>query len=168
MSREINFPGKDVVREMKKYMESKAYNKLIERRFFQYEKIKKAVWEARNDKGTVNTGGNGRGQVFVSDPTANAAINAAMPIPCVIIEVGENDIEKVRDPEKWLNVIAATYRRYEEGVAADVLRDRYRGEPQVKTCMDNYISKATYYFILREIENYAMMCACQIGLVRVF
>ncbi len=152
-----------------KYQGIRKYNsKLIERRFFQEDKIRRAVFEARHDNGGGKTGGGGSGHAFVSDPTASAAMREVSPLRAVEIEVGKNESETVKWPEKWLAVIEATYRRYSDGVAAGILRDRYRGETQVKTCMENYISKATYYFILREIENYAMMCACQMGLVRVF
>jgi hypothetical protein len=151
-----------------KYKGTRKYGKLIERRFFQYEKIKQAVWEARNDSGANKTGGNGSGHAFVSDPTANAAMRVVSLLPAVEIEVGKNETETIKWPEKWLAVIEATYRRYEGGVAKKILHDRYKGETQVKTCMENFISKATYYFILKEIENYAMMCACQAGLVKVF
>lgn len=153
---------------IEKYNGTRKYGKLIERRFFQEDKIRQAVFEARNDSGAGKTGGNGSGHAFVSDPTASAAMREISPLRAVEIEVGKNETETIKWPEKWLQVIEATYRRYEGGVAASILRDRYNGESQVKTCMDNYISKATYYFILKEIENYAMMCACQTGLVKVF
>ncbi|MDF2563895.1 MAG: hypothetical protein K0Q53_290 [Massilibacillus sp.] len=49
------------------------YNaKYIEKIFYQYEKIKQAVYEARKDSGVSKTGGSGH--AFVSDPTENMAM----------------------------------------------------------------------------------------------
>lgn len=152
-----------------KYQGIRKYNsKLIERRFFQEDKIRRAVFEARHDSGGGKTGGGGSGHAFVSDPTASAAMREVSPLRAVEIELGKNETETVKWPEKWLAVIEATYRRYEKGVGAQILKDRYRGESPVKTCMENYISRTTYYSVVSEIDSFAMMCACQVGLVRVF
>jgi hypothetical protein len=153
---------------IEKYPGMKKYSKLIERRFYQYEKIKKAVWEAKNDSGAGKTGGNGSGHAFVSDPTANAALQNVMPIYSVEIEIGKNDIEKVRDPEKWLAVIAATYRRYEGGIIENLLKYRYKGEPYQQICMNLHISSSTYYQMITEAQQFALACACQVGLVKIF
>jgi hypothetical protein len=49
------------------------YNaKYIEKIFYQYEKIKQAVYETRKDSGVCKTGGGGH--ALVSDPTANVAL----------------------------------------------------------------------------------------------
>jgi hypothetical protein len=90
------------------------------------------------------------------------------PLHAVTIEIGKNEVETIKHPEKWLAVINATYQRYEKGVGAQILRDRYKGESPIKTCVNNFISRTTYYSIVTEIDSYALMCACQMGLVRVF
>ncbi|WP_276726062.1 hypothetical protein [Selenomonas noxia] len=37
-----------------------------------------------------------------------------------------------------------------------------------KICRELYISKNTYYETIRHIRSYALACACQMGLMRVF
>lgn len=152
---------------IEKYNGTRKYGKLIERRFFQYEKIKQAVWEARNDSGGNKTGGNGSGHAFVSDPTANAAMKGASLLPAVEIEVGKNETETIKWPEKWLIVIEATYRRYKDGVVEKLLKCRYSGDPYQKTCMELHISTTTYYQIITEVQQFALACACQVGVVSV-
>ncbi|WP_196606610.1 hypothetical protein [Pectinatus frisingensis] len=139
----------------------------IEKRFYQYEKIKKAVWEARNDSGIGRTGGNSTGHAFVSDPTANVAVKEVMPIKSVTIKVC-NDTETIKQPEKWLQVIEATYNHYSEGIVVDLLKCRYSNEPYQQTCMNLHISTSLYYQMLIEARQYALACACQVGLVKVF
>ena len=140
----------------------------IEKRFYQYEKIKRAVWEARHDSGANKTGGNGSGHAFISDPTANAAMRESMPLYAVTIEIGKNEVETVKQPEKWLRVIEATYGNYEGGIVGDLLKYRYNGETYQQTCMDLHISSSTYYQMITEAQQYALACACQVGLVKVF
>ncbi|WP_432748218.1 hypothetical protein [Pectinatus frisingensis] len=140
----------------------------IEKRFYQYEKIKKAVWEARNDSGVGRTGGNSTGHAFVSDPTANVAVKEVMPIKTVTIKIGKYDTETVKQPEKWLQVIEATYNHYSEGIVIDLLKHRHSNEPYQQTCMNLHISSSTYYQMIVEVQQYALACACQVGLVKVF
>lgn len=151
---------------IEKYNGTRKYSKLIERRFFQKEKIERAVWEAKNDSGSVKTGGGGH--AFVSDPTANKALRNVVPLKSVDIEVGKNEVETIRDPEKWLQVIHATYRHYEGGIVESLLKYRYAGETYQKTCMNLHISSTTYYQMITEVQQFALACACQVGLVRVF
>lgn len=140
----------------------------IEKRFYQYEKIKLAVWEARHDSGANKTGGNGSGHAFVSDPTANAAMRESMPLYAVTIEIGKNEVETVKQPEKWLKVIEATYKRYKGGPIEQLLKRRYAGESHTQICMELCISQNVYYCMLREVSRFSLACACQEGLVRVF
>ena len=139
----------------------------IEKRFYQYEKIKKAVWEARNDSGIGRTGDNSTGHAFVSDPTADVAVKEVMPIKSVTIKVC-NDTEIIKQPEKWLTVIEATYKHYEGGIGVELLKHRYSNEYYQQTCQVLHISSSTYYQIINEVQQYAVSCACQIGLIKVF
>ncbi|WP_110953056.1 hypothetical protein [Anaerosinus massiliensis] len=140
----------------------------IEKRFYQYEKIKKAVFEARKDPAACKTGGNGSGHAFVSDPTANVAMKEVMPLPSVIIEVAKNETEVIKQPEKWLKIVEQTYLYYKNGIVYDMLKSRYSGEHYQKTCRELHISSSTYYQMITEAQHYALACACQVGLVRVF
>jgi hypothetical protein len=74
----------------------------------------------------------------------------------------------VRDPEKWLAVIAATYRRYEGGIVDKLLKYMYKGEPYQQICMNLHISSSTYYQMITEAQQFALACACQVGLVKIF
>ena len=141
---------------------------MIERRFFQEEKIRKAVIAARNDSGAGKTGGGGSGHAFVSDPTANVAMNNVSFLRTVDIEIGKNEVETVKWPEKWLAVIKATYSFYSGGVIGELLRCRYSGEPYQTTCINMNISKSLYYQMMVEVQSYALACACQVGLAKVF
>lgn len=140
----------------------------IEKRFYQYPKIKAAVFEARNDAAHAHTGGNGSGHSYVSDPTANVAIRAATPLKAVTITILKNQPEIVRRPEDWLSVVEATYKKYKGDITESVLKCRYAGENNLTTCTDLHISKNVYYCIVREANNYALACACQLGLIKVF
>lgn len=152
-----------------KYQGIRKYNsKLIERRFFQEDKIRRAVFEARYDSGGGKTGGGGSGHAFVSDPTASAAMREVSPLRAIEIELGKNETETIKWPEKWLAVIEATYRRYEGGIIEQLLKYRYAGEPYQKTCMELHISSSTYYQMITEVQQFALACACQVGVVRVF
>jgi hypothetical protein len=153
---------------IEKYQGTRKYSKLIERRFYQHDKIRQAVFEARNDSGAGKTGGNGSGHAFVSDPTANVAIRKVSPLHAVTIEIGKNEVETIKWPEKWLAVIEATYRRYEGGSVESLLKRRYDGETHAQTCMELCISQNVYYCILREVSQFALACACQVGLVKIF
>lgn len=152
-----------------KYQGIRKYNsKLIERRFFQEDKIRRAVFEARHDSGGGKTGGGGSGHAFVSDPTASAAMREVSPLRAIEIETGKNETETIKWPEKWLAVIEATYRHYSGGVVEQLLKRRYAGENHVQTCMELCISQNVYYCMLREAGQFTLACACQVGLVRVF
>jgi len=153
---------------IEKYNGTRKYGKLIERRFFQEDKIRQAVFEVRNDSGAGKTGGNGSGHAFVSDPTASAAIREISPLRAVEIEAGKNETETIKWPEKWLAVIEATYRHYEGGIMEELLKYRYAGETYQWTCSKLHISNSTYYQMITEVQQFALACACQIGLVKVF
>ena len=142
----------------------------IEKRFYQYEKIKKAVWEARHDAGANKTGGNGSGHAFVSDPTANAAMMKSMPLYAVNIEVGKNEVETVKQPEKWLTVVEQTYKYFaeEDTDIGSLLKMKYAGEMLVKICMDLHISEQSYYYKLDKGREQQMRCALQEQLVKIY
>lgn len=131
---------------------------------FNHEKqIRQAVFERRNDSGG-HTGGGGTGHSYVSDPTALHAIRLASELN--FVQLGEG--EKVWHPEKWLEVIDATY----EWCAGDeiksaIIERRYRRHDYyVTVCNDLHISQTTHSVLLTEIRNHAMMEAAYRQLVR--
>lgn len=91
-----------------------------------------------------------------------------MPIRLVTIEIGRYETETIKQPEKWLQVIEATYTQYSGGIVVDLLKHRYNNKTYQQTCMALHISSSTYYQMITEVQQYAVACACQVGLVKVF
>jgi hypothetical protein len=101
----------------------KLNQKYIEKIFYNYDKIKQAVYEARNDYHTFKTGGNGSGHAFVSDPTSIAAIREAMELHRVVIYMGKHqDTMIVVHPEKWLKVVDYTYEHFKGKITSVLAR----------------------------------------------
>jgi hypothetical protein len=154
----------DGVRQMMKLNQ-----KYIEKIFYNYGKIKQAVYEARNDPGTVKTGGNGSGHAFVSDPTSIAALKHAMELRKVAIDMGKNqDSLVISNPEKWLKVVGYTYDYFKGKTTANVLRARFSGESYGETCNRLNISRNIYYCYLQEGMHYAQLCAVGLQLMAPF
>jgi len=135
----------------------------IEYVFYHEKSISDAVLEARNEPGG-HTGGNA-GHAFVSDPTAIKAIKNAEELKVITID-GDH---KVSYPERWLRVCAAVREDSNtDAIKREIFRRRYGGEPYQRTCADVCIGETTYWMNLKEIRSYALACACQEGLVKVF
>lgn len=120
--------------------------KIIEHKFYNYEKIKKAVAEARAEQGSKGgiTGGN-NGHSRVSDPTSATAIRHAMPIACVTIQDGLYDT-KIYNPEKWIKIIDYTFKIYGNRLEAVLAKRKYLKKEDVDFIVDSMlISKTTYY-----------------------
>lgn len=143
--------------------------KYIEKIFYSYDKIKRAVEEAKSDPASNRTGGNSSGHAWVSDPTANVAIRAATPIAVVVIETRKGmESDRIREPEKWLRVVEATYEYFDGKLAGAVTKRRFSGEDYRKTCQDLCISQNIYYCITRDVSHYAQLCAVGLGLMTPF
>ena len=136
----------------------------VEYVFYNEKNIRRAVNEKRLDSGG-HTGGENTGHAFVSDPTAVKAIRDAVEIEWVLLDNGDN----IRWPERWIGVINAVYSWCgKDSIRLQVAKMRYRGCDYRDTCAELHISQSTYSAIMAEIRNYAMMCACQEQLIRVF
>ena len=128
------------------------------------KEIREAVAEAKLSTGG-HTGGAPTGHTYISDPTANQAIRQADEVRVVNLESGS----KVEWPERWLSVINAV-RAWcgEDFIRSEIFKRRYKGEGYVSSCCDLHIVQQTYSLILRDIRDYAIKCACQMQLVKVF
>ena len=114
---------------------------MIDRIFFNYDKIKRAVAETRAEQQKRKEGGGGG----ISDPTALAAINAISPIPFVVIEDG-NFERKIYKPEIWLKIVTYTFGIFGERMEAELARRRYlKAEKPDYTADCMRIGQRTYY-----------------------
>ena len=133
-------------------------------------KIRDAVEEMRASK-KGRTGRTPTGHAYISDPTAGEAIRNAEELHFVEIEGGG----RVEWPERWLRVIDAVRAWCEFSyLRREILRRRYNGESWTKTCAeikisrDRYLSETKYREILRSIRSYALQCAAQMQVIKVF
>lgn len=151
---------------------------LVEKMFWNYKKIKRAVDDARLELGYYSSGGKTGGaptnHSFVSDPTATLALRHAAAIKQVTIDVGKASEEVIKRPEDWIFVVEHTYQHFKEFDAATgdvvscVLTQRFDNEPYPKTCVRLEITKDKYYNARDIGIRYARECAIQLGLIKVF
>lgn len=128
------------------------------------KKIREAVEEARMCK-RGRTGGATSGHCYIPDPTAGEAIRHAEELSFVDLEGGG----RVEWPERWLRVIEAVKAWCEpDGVRREILRRRYAGENYLATCSATHISERLYHFVLKDIRSYALQCAAQMQVVKIF
>lgn len=127
-------------------------------------KIRDAVAEAKAAKGG-HTGAAPTGHAHIADPTAGEAIRRAEELSFVEIEGGG----RVEWPERWLRVIDAVRAWCEpDNVRREILRRRYSGENYLATCIATHISERLYHYVLRDIRSYALQCAAQVQVVKIF
>ena len=140
-------------------MRSKSY-KLISFVFKNESKIRMAVLDARNTTHRKEGGGYTAGNV--SDPTGQTAIREIMPIDFVMIEG-----RKLRNPERWLDVIDLTYAntRDEEKNVMRMYHKGYTAE-NIEAMGVGYQARTVYY-ILSSFRQLAAEIACQMGLIKV-
>lgn len=100
----------------------------------------------------------------ISKPTEAMAIRLAD-------ELREVDVDgrSVEWPERWLKVISAV-REWcgQDTIREEIFRRRYSGEGYIRTCYDLHIVQQTYSVFLRDIRDFAIKCACQMQLIKVF
>ncbi len=128
------------------------------------KEITQAVDEAKHSP-RGHSGGAATGHSFVSDPTAAQAIRLADEL--TIVQVAGRDVFY---PERWLKVISAL-RSWcgRDNIRAEIFRRKYHtGEGYHRTCFALHIAERTYYDILAEIRGYALQCAAQAQVVKVF
>lgn len=133
------------------------YLRRVEFAFYNEAEIRRAVREKRLDRGVKASGARGG----FSDPTASAAIAAATPIRCVVV-----DGRRVGKPEEWLKVVDKTYEHLEPLHRA-VVRDRYLGRSYQQTCIERNVSQATYSRIVADARMFAVGVAAQFGLIKI-
>ena len=134
------------------------------------KKIREAVAEARASKGG-RSGGAASGHCFIPDPTAKEAIRHVDEIPCVELDGGG----LVEWPERWLRVIDAVRSWCESNfLRREILRRRYAGESWVTTCAEitashgKHLTESRYRRVLAGICNFAVRCAAQMQVVKIF
>ena len=128
------------------------------------KQIAEAVTEAKLAP-RWHTGGAPSGHSFVSDPTAAQAIRNADEVSLVEIYGGG----RVEWPERWLKVVSAV-RNWcgNDTIRAEIFKRKYDGEVYHATCYALHIAERTYYDILAEIRGYALQCAAQMQVVKIF
>ena len=150
-------------------MQRKTGNKNVDKieDIFRREKeIREAVLEAKIGTGG-HTGGAPSGHSYISDPTPAAALRRAVELNCVTLYPSK---ERIFRPEAWLSVVDAVRAWCAKDVFKDeIFKRRYAsGENSQDTCEAVHIEINTYYYFLREIRNYALQCAAQMQVIRVF
>ena len=130
------------------------------------KEIAEAVAEARLSPSS-NSGGEHTRLSYVPDPTAAQAIRNAEEVIRVSVEG-----RMVEWPERWLKVINAV-RSWcgEDSIRGEIFRRRYGGfrkESRFMTMGALHIAERTYYSVLDDIRAYAIQCAAQAQVVRVF
>ena len=138
----------------------------IEDIFRREREIREAVLEAKLGTGG-HTGGSPSGHSYISDPTPAAALRRAAELNCVTLYPSK---ERIFRPEAWLAVVDAVKAWCgRDTIKAEIFKRRYtNGENSNTTCYEINVEVPTYYVILREIRNFAIACAAQEQLVRVF
>ena len=137
----------------------------IEFTFYNERKIRDAVTEARAAGSRHDGAARSSNPSHISKPTENAAIRAAVELPFVTLDDGGT----VELPERWLSVIDAV-RAWcaSDAVRAGIFKRRYGGEGAVAVQKNMGISESTYRYTLSQIRDFAVMCAAQAQVVRVF
>ena len=140
-----------------------------------YEKdIRLAIQDARESaRRGGTTGGNGTGHMQVSDPTAVQAIRAVQKLNVLDIPYGMpyginqrwQETYKLRNPAKWLLVVAFLKKRYlsDRNPLHDFFERRYiKREDREKTIKELGITYGRYYAmradVIRAGEVYAAGC----------
>ena len=147
---------------------------LVEKMFYYYHRIKKAVEITRAEQGYYQgggrTGGGSSNHAFVSDPTATIAMKHYQPLGKVIINADRINEEVIVHPEKWLTIVEQTFMHFDdEELVSEILHRRFfENEPMATSCIELGLTYGKYYK-LRDIGiDYALKCAIQLGVIKVF
>ena len=98
----------------------------------------------------------------MSDPTAQQAVTASLPLRSVTLDNGY----VVRDPERWLGIVHYLY-AHSPAADAAAMRFFYSGHSAVETGMKCNIGGSTVYHIREDFRAMGVELACQYGLVSV-
>ncbi len=135
--------------------------------------IRLAILDAKNAGRGGVTGGNGTGHMRVSDPTAVQALRAVQRLNALDIPYGAaiginkrwQNTYRLRNPEKWLLVVAFLKKHYlsDTNPLHDFFERRYiKKEEWEKTCKDLKIKRSRYFTMRAEVihagEVYAAGC----------
>ena len=146
---------------MKRDCRAMAYNR-VETMLRNQTAIERAVDEARAEQRGGHSGGGSSGHAFVSDPTAQQAVTASIPLRSVTLDNGY----VVREPEKWLGIIHYLYEHF-PAADASAMRYFYDGHSAVETSVRREISERSVYNIRDDFKARGVELACQYGLVSV-
>ena len=146
---------------MKRDCRAMAYNR-VETMLRNQTAIERAVDEARAEQRGGHSGGGSSGHAFVSDPTAQQAVTASIPLRSVTLDNGY----VVREPEKWLGIIHYLYEHF-PAADASAMRYFYDGHSAVETSARREISERSVYNIRDDFKAMGVELACQYGLVSV-
>ena len=146
---------------MKKSCRAMAYQR-VETMLRNQTAIERAVDEARAEQRGGHSGGGSSGHAFVSDPTAQQAVTASIPLRSVTLDNGY----VVREPERWLGIIHYLYEHF-PAADASAMRYFYDGHSAVETSMRREISERSVYNIRDDFKAMGVELACQYGLVSV-
>ena len=146
---------------MKRDCRAMAYNR-VETMLRNQTAIERAVDEARAEQRGGHSGGGSSGHAFVSDPTAQQAVTASIPLRSVTLDNGY----VVREPERWLGIIHYLYEHF-PAADASAMRYFYDGHSAVETSVRREISERSVYNIRDDFKAMGVELACQYGLVSV-
>ena len=146
---------------MKRDCRAMAYNR-VETMLRNQIAIERAVDEARAEQRGGHSGGGSSGHAFVSDPTAQQAVTASIPLRSVTLDNGY----VVREPERWLGIIHSLYEHFPVADAS-AMRYFYDGHSAVETSVRREIGERSVYNIRDDFKAMAVELACQFGLVSV-
>lgn len=140
---------------------NEVYFRKIDFIFYNEEKIRVAVAEARADDGRPHL----RQKATGSDPTATQAVRNLTPLTKVMI----NSEQTIEYPERWLEVIDKTWAwaKKQKDCRYEVARRRYAKEDYRKTCREIHIVQSTCSRLFDFVRMYAALHAVQLGLIRV-
>lgn len=137
------------------------YFRKIDFVFYNEEKIRVAVAEARVDDGRPHL----PQRLEYSNPTATQAVRNLTPLTKVAL----NCEQTLEYPERWLEVIDKTWAwaKAQHDCRYEAARRRYAKEDYRKTCLELQISNSTRRRLLDLVRMYAALHAVQLGLIRV-
>lgn len=125
--------------------------------FYNAQRIKKAVEEARADKGNKSYNGSG-----ISDPTAAVVLNNLSPLRYVVL-----DAKRLEYPERWLKLVDLVYKNVND-IGRACLDGKYvKRESSKQTYTRINIEQSTHSRAWKEIKHIQELYAVQLGLVRV-
>lgn len=125
--------------------------------FYNAQRIKKAVEEARQDRGSKNFNGSG-----IADPTAAVVLNNLSPLRYVVLGT-----RRLEYPERWLKLVDLVYSHVND-IGRECLNGKYiKREKNRETYERINIEQSTHSRAWKEIKHIQELYAVQLGLIRV-